>query len=66
MKIVQRRIIGIVMAVILVVGCLIEPSQPAQAAVKKIKITQSLKLIVGKTDKIKLKNNKILLDCNNL
>lgn len=46
------------MAVMLVVGSVTEPSQPVQAAAKKVKITRSLKVKAGKTAKIKLKNNK--------
>lgn len=58
MKNIQRKTIGTLMAVILVLGSVAEPAQPAQAAAKKVKITRSLKVKVGKTAKIKLKNNK--------
>lgn len=58
MKNTHKKIIGTLMAVVLVAGSVTEPAQPVQAAAKKVKITPTLKVKAGKTAKIKLKNNK--------
>lgn len=53
-----KKVMVMLMAVALLLGGLAVPSQDAQAASKKVSITKKAKVTVGKTVKIKLKNNK--------
>lgn len=58
MKSTWKKVSAVVMMIALLSGVLTVPSQNVQAAFKKVSITRNAKVTVGKTVKIKLKNNK--------
>lgn len=58
MKNTWKKVSAVVMMIALLSGVLAVPSQNVQAAYKKVSITRNAKVTVGKTVKIKLKNNK--------
>lgn len=58
MKNTLKKVSAVVMVIALLTGGLAVPSQDVQAASKKVSITREVNVTVGKTVKIKLKNNK--------